>query len=67
MCRYIKPHIDSVKFCGDVIAGISLLSACVMKLTCDNSEECIMTLLPQRSLYIMRYFDTVHDNYDVYL
>lgn len=28
----IKPHVDSVRFCGDTISGISLLSDSIMKL-----------------------------------
>ena len=28
----IKPHVDSVKFCGDTITGICLLSDAVMRL-----------------------------------
>ncbi|KAF7991921.1 hypothetical protein HCN44_010722 [Aphidius gifuensis] len=51
----IKPHVDSVRFCGDVIAGISLLSDCVMRLTKVGDEiKCREDFfLPQRSLYIM--------------
>lgn len=52
----IKPHIDSVKFCGDVIAGVSLLSSCVMSMQHqENPAKWIHALLPRRSLYIMRY------------
>ncbi|XP_074104339.1 alpha-ketoglutarate-dependent dioxygenase alkB homolog 7, mitochondrial isoform X2 [Cotesia typhae] len=51
----IKPHVDSVRFCGDIIAGISLLSDCVMRLTqVGNEKECRHDFfLPRRSLYIM--------------
>ncbi|XP_036339300.1 alpha-ketoglutarate-dependent dioxygenase alkB homolog 7, mitochondrial [Rhagoletis pomonella] len=28
----IKPHVDSTRYCGNTIAGISLLSDCVMRL-----------------------------------
>lgn len=28
----IKPHVDSVRYCGSTISGISLLSDCVMRL-----------------------------------
>lgn len=28
----IKPHVDSVRYCGSTIAGISLLSDCVMRM-----------------------------------
>ncbi|XP_017062928.1 alpha-ketoglutarate-dependent dioxygenase alkB homolog 7, mitochondrial isoform X1 [Drosophila eugracilis] len=54
----IKPHVDSTRFCGHTIAGISLLSDCVMRLkrvpedpsTASHSAD---LLLPCRSLYIM--------------
>lgn len=53
---WIKPHVDSVRFCGDVIAGLSLLSDSVMRLTMvGHEEECREDfLLPRRSLYIMK-------------
>uniref|UniRef100_A0A8C6T6H5 Alpha-ketoglutarate-dependent dioxygenase alkB homolog 7, mitochondrial n=1 Tax=Neogobius melanostomus TaxID=47308 RepID=A0A8C6T6H5_9GOBI len=52
---YIKPHIDSVKFCGSTIAGLSLLSDSVMRLVKqDCPDEWLDLLLPQYSLYIMR-------------
>ncbi|XP_077185947.1 alpha-ketoglutarate-dependent dioxygenase alkB homolog 7, mitochondrial [Paroedura picta] len=52
---YIKPHIDSVKFCGCTIAGLSLLSSSVMRLVCEkNPQERVDLLLERRSLYILR-------------
>lgn len=52
---YIKPHIDSVKFCGSTIAGLSLLSHSVMRLVKEDCpEEWLELMLPQYSLYIMR-------------
>ncbi|XP_077397104.1 alpha-ketoglutarate-dependent dioxygenase alkB homolog 7, mitochondrial isoform X2 [Festucalex cinctus] len=33
---YIKPHIDSVKFCGSTITGLSLLSDSVMRLVKED-------------------------------
>ncbi|XP_060882675.1 alpha-ketoglutarate-dependent dioxygenase alkB homolog 7, mitochondrial [Labrus mixtus] len=52
---FIKPHIDSVKFCGSTIAGLSLLSDSIMRLVReDNSSEWLDLLLPRRSLYILR-------------
>ncbi|KAI1886652.1 hypothetical protein AGOR_G00198010 [Albula goreensis] len=52
---YIKPHIDSVKFCGSTIAGISLLSDSVMRLVREgNTTDWLDLLLPRRSLYILR-------------
>ncbi|XP_058445406.1 alpha-ketoglutarate-dependent dioxygenase alkB homolog 7, mitochondrial [Malaya genurostris] len=35
----IKPHVDSVRFCGSTIAGVSLLTDAVMRLVRTNDEE----------------------------
>ncbi|KAM6913458.1 alpha-ketoglutarate-dependent dioxygenase alkB homolog 7, mitochondrial [Lycodopsis pacificus] len=52
---YIKPHIDSVKFCGSTIAGLSLLSDSIMRLVKeDATDEWVDVLLPRLSLYILR-------------
>ncbi|KTG39926.1 hypothetical protein cypCar_00021714 [Cyprinus carpio] len=52
---FIKPHIDSVKFCGSTIAGLSLLSDSVMRLVPENkSTDWVDLLLSRRSLYILR-------------
>lgn len=52
---FIKPHIDSVKFCGDTIAGLSLLSDSVMRLVHENDKTKVVDILLKcRSLYIMR-------------
>ncbi|KAJ7989675.1 hypothetical protein DPEC_G00307000 [Dallia pectoralis] len=52
---YIKPHIDSVKFCGSTIAGLNLLSDSVMRLVReDDPADWLNLLLPRRSLYIIR-------------
>lgn len=52
---YIKPHIDSVKFCGSTIAGLSLLSDSIMRLVKqDDADQWLDLLLPRRSLYILR-------------
>ncbi|XP_069005407.1 alpha-ketoglutarate-dependent dioxygenase alkB homolog 7, mitochondrial isoform X2 [Embiotoca jacksoni] len=57
---YIKPHIDSVKFCGSTIAGLSLLSDSVMRLVKeDAASEWLDLLLPRRSLYILRIPDDI--------
>ena len=54
--RIISPHIDSVKFCGDVISGLSLLSPSVMRLEHQSTNsKWISILLPPRSLYIIRW------------
>lgn len=44
------------QFCGDVIAGLSLLSDSVMRLTMVSHEQEYREdfLLPRRSLYIMK-------------
>lgn len=53
----IKPHIDSVKFCGDTIAGLSLLSPSIMRLVHHEHPKddsfTVDCLLPRRSLYVM--------------
>ncbi|KAF5282664.1 hypothetical protein FQA39_LY17524 [Lamprigera yunnana] len=52
---YIKPHIDSTRFCGDTIAGLSLLSDSVMRLMHNLSKQYyINVFLKRRSLYIMK-------------
>ncbi|XP_033499848.1 alpha-ketoglutarate-dependent dioxygenase alkB homolog 7, mitochondrial [Epinephelus lanceolatus] len=52
---YIKPHVDSVKFCGSTIAGLSLLSDSIMRLVKeDAANEWLDLLLPRLSLYILR-------------
>ncbi|XP_002131961.2 alpha-ketoglutarate-dependent dioxygenase alkB homolog 7, mitochondrial-like [Ciona intestinalis] len=52
---FINPHVDSTRFCGRVIAGLSLLSPCVMKYTHkDDASIWFQALLPPKSLYIMR-------------
>jgi len=59
---YIKPHVDSVRFCGNVITGLSLLSTAVMRLVHEKEPHLRAdVLLPQKSLYIMR--DAVRFNY----
>lgn len=52
---YIKPHVDSVKFCGATIAGLSLLSPSVMRLVhTQQPEQWLELLLEPGSLYILR-------------
>ncbi|XP_059480172.1 alpha-ketoglutarate-dependent dioxygenase alkB homolog 7, mitochondrial [Neocloeon triangulifer] len=61
----IKPHIDSVRFCGSTIAGISLLSSSVMRLVNDKRKDQVVDIfLKQRSLYIMKNdsrYDYTHE------
>ncbi|XP_068728018.1 alpha-ketoglutarate-dependent dioxygenase alkB homolog 7, mitochondrial-like [Montipora capricornis] len=52
---YIKPHIDSIKFCGDIISGVSLLSPSIMRF--KHEKFCnvkVDALLRPRSLYVIR-------------
>ncbi|VDO99949.1 unnamed protein product [Heligmosomoides polygyrus] len=51
----IRPHIDSVRYCGDVVTGVCLLSDAVMRLRHkDRKDELIADLLlPRRCLYRM--------------
>jgi len=50
----IKPHIDSSRFCGDTVSGLSLLSQSVMRLVHkDNKTRQADILLPRLSLYVM--------------
>ncbi|CAG7822379.1 unnamed protein product [Allacma fusca] len=51
----IKPHVDSVRFCGTTIAGISLLSSSIMRLRLEEDKEVYCdVLLPRFSLYVMK-------------
>lgn len=52
---YIKPHVDSVRFCGSTIAGLSLLSDSIMRLNHEKEKKLYADfLLRRRSLYIMK-------------
>ncbi|XP_071453829.1 alpha-ketoglutarate-dependent dioxygenase alkB homolog 7, mitochondrial [Hetaerina americana] len=65
---FIKPHIDSVRFCGDIIAGLSLLSSSIMRLVHENEKsKYVDVLLQRRSLYIMTgtaRYDFTHELLD---
>jgi len=62
---YIKPHIDAVRFCGNTIAGLCLLSSSIMRLVHDKQKDkWADILLKQRSLYIMKgsaRYDYTHE------
>ena len=52
---YIKPHIDAVRFCGNTIAGLCLLSDGVMRLINEKDKTKFASVwLKRRCLYIMR-------------
>jgi len=50
---HIAPHVDSVKFSGSIVAGLCLLSDCLMKLRDENSNDQLELFLPRRCFYIM--------------
>ncbi|XP_037680171.1 alpha-ketoglutarate-dependent dioxygenase alkB homolog 7, mitochondrial isoform X1 [Choloepus didactylus] len=53
---YVKPHVDSIKFCGATIAGLSLLSPSVMRLVhAQEPKEWLELLLEPGSLYILSW------------
>uniref|UniRef100_A0AC34RPG9 Alpha-ketoglutarate-dependent dioxygenase AlkB-like domain-containing protein n=2 Tax=Panagrolaimus sp. JU765 TaxID=591449 RepID=A0AC34RPG9_9BILA len=49
----IKPHIDSIRYCGDVISGVSLMSDSVMRLRHKDEKDVLIAdlFLKRRSLY----------------
>ncbi|XP_076756510.1 alpha-ketoglutarate-dependent dioxygenase alkB homolog 7, mitochondrial [Xylocopa sonorina] len=64
---WIKPHVDSVRFCGEIIAGLSLLTDCVMRLQMINNEALYKDfLLPRRSLYIMSGAARYNYNHEIF-
>jgi alkylated DNA repair protein alkB family protein 7 len=50
---FIKPHIDSIKFSGCIVAGLSLLSPSIMRFQQENGTNYIEAMLPRRSFYCM--------------
>jgi alkylated DNA repair protein alkB family protein 7 len=52
---YIKPHVDAVRFCGNTIAGLCLLSDGIMRLISEKDKtKTALVCLKRRCLYIMR-------------
>ncbi|CAG9772770.1 unnamed protein product [Ceutorhynchus assimilis] len=62
---WIKPHIDAVRFCGDTITGLSLLTDSIMRLVHDKDKHLQADiLLKKRSLYVMKgcaRYDYTHE------
>lgn len=52
---HLKPHVDSVKFSGDVVCGLSLLSPSIMRLKKENENDgrYVDLLLSPCSLYVL--------------
>ena len=64
ICENLGPRkisaIRYLQFCGEVIAGVSLISSSVMKMQHrDDPGRWIHALLPRCSLYIMRYGSSI--------
>ncbi|KAM7028168.1 LOW QUALITY PROTEIN: alpha-ketoglutarate-dependent dioxygenase alkB homolog 7, mitochondrial [Acridotheres tristis] len=61
----VGPHVDSVKFCGCTIAGVSLLSPSVLRLqSLREPEDWLELLLEPGSLYVLRgaaRYDFTHE------
>lgn len=49
----IDRHVDSVKFSGNVVAGLCLLSPAVMRLYHEHSDAVVSLYLPVSCLYVM--------------
>lgn len=63
---HIKPHVDSIKFCGSTISGLSLGSAAVMRLVREGAPDQVADIvLPRCSLYIMRDASRYHFTHEV--
>ncbi|KAM9251620.1 alpha-ketoglutarate-dependent dioxygenase alkB homolog 7, mitochondrial [Cariama cristata] len=62
---HVGPHVDSVKFCGCTIAGLSLLSPSVLRLrSCRAPGQWLELLLEPGSLYVLRgaaRYDFTHE------
>ena len=55
---FIKPHVDSIKYSGDIVSGLSLCSPAIMQLKGDEEQgmdptSIVRLLLRPRSLYIL--------------
>lgn len=51
----IKPHVDSVRFCGNILCGLCLLSDAVMRLVhVKQKDQIVDVILQRRSLYVMK-------------
>lgn len=52
---YIQPHVDSVKFSGGFIAGLSLLSTRILRLVHVHDKKQAEVLVEPRSLYVLSH------------
>eukprot|EP00095_Tigriopus_kingsejongensis_P005458 maker-scaffold224_size251237-snap-gene-1.52 protein:Tk05458 transcript:maker-scaffold224_size251237-snap-gene-1.52-mRNA-1 annotation:"alkylated dna repair protein alkb-like protein 7" len=62
---FIKPHIDSARFCGDVVAVLSLLSDSLARFVHDqDKDQRVDCIVRRRSLYVMKdssRYDFTHE------
>lgn len=62
---HILPHVDSVRFCGDTVAVLSLLADSVVRFVhSEDKTQAVDALIKRRSLYIMKdwaRFDFTHE------
>jgi alkylated DNA repair protein alkB family protein 7 len=51
----LNAHVDSVRFSGDVVAGLSLMSPCIMRLKPEDNKASghVDLYLPPLSLYVL--------------
>ena len=69
----LKAHVDSVKFSGNVVAGISLLSSSIMRLKPDSGDGerpeekhgWIDLYLPPLSLYVLSGVSRYHYSHEL--
>ena len=55
MVKHLADLLSFEQFCGDTIAGISLLTSSVMRLRLEEERDIYCDIfLPQFSLYVMK-------------
>jgi len=63
---FIKPHIDSPRFCGSTVAVLSLLSPCVARFRLDKDRDQVVdAVIEQRSLYVMKGFSRYECTHEI--
>jgi len=62
---HILPHVDSIRFCGDTVAVLSLLASSVARFVhSEDKTQAVDALIKRRSLYVMKdwaRFDFTHE------
>ena len=51
----IQPHVDSIKFSGGFVVGLSLVSKRILQLVHTPDKHTIETVLEPRSLYMLSH------------